>query len=85
MYGGGQKIHHAMSGFLLYRRRASFTDLFDARSEFDVGHIKARRAIQPGPVRPPRRPDFEIAERLADDPRLRVLLATDNTICWRPP
>ena len=62
-----------------------FTDLFDARSEFDVGHIRLAR--DPGLiVVAPATADLmaKMANGLADDLASAVLLATDKTIVLAP-
>ena len=62
-----------------------YTDLFDARSEFDVGHI--RLAQDPNiVVVAPATADLmaKMANGLADDLASAVLLATDKTILLAP-
>jgi phosphopantothenoylcysteine decarboxylase/phosphopantothenate--cysteine ligase len=62
-----------------------FTDLFDARSEFDVGHIRLARDPSLVVVAPATADLMaKMANGLADDLASAVLLATDKTIVLAP-
>ena len=62
-----------------------FTDLFDARSEFDVGHIRLARDPSLIVVAPATADLMaKMANGLADDLASAVLLATDKTIVLAP-
>jgi len=62
-----------------------FTDLFDARSEFDVGHIRLAREPSLIVVAPATADLMaKMANGLADDLASAVLLATDKTILLAP-
>jgi phosphopantothenoylcysteine decarboxylase/phosphopantothenate--cysteine ligase len=62
-----------------------FTDLFDARSEFDVGHIRLARDPSLIVVAPATADLMaKMANGLADDLASAVLLATDKTVLLAP-
>jgi phosphopantothenoylcysteine decarboxylase/phosphopantothenate--cysteine ligase len=62
-----------------------FTDLFDARSEFDVGHIRLARDPSLIVVAPATADLMaKMANGLADDLASAVLLATDKTVVLAP-
>ncbi len=62
-----------------------YTDLFDARSEFDVGHIRLARDPNIVVVAPATANLMaKMANGLADDLASAVLLATDKTILLAP-
>src|SRR4029078_13662915 len=62
-----------------------YIDLFDARSEFDVGHIRLAREPNIVVVAPaPAHLMAKMANGLADDLASAILLATDKTILLAP-
>ena len=78
MTAAAQRVHHAAVGRRA-RGRAAYTDLFDAQSEFDVGHIRLARDTELIVVAPATADLMaKMANGHADDLASAVLLATDK-------